>query len=392
MKEALLLWLHSFLPSASPVDRFERMRACTGALFGMVLTAAISYLLLGHDPAAVWLIAPMGASAVLLFAVPASPLAQPWSIMGGNLVSALIGVACARLFGEPVIAASVAVALAIGAMFALRCLHPPSGAVALTAVLGGPAVHALGYQFILLPVAANSLLLVMTAIFFNNTTGRRYPHPQQAEHKSRHETADAPPTGRLGFTTADLDTVLQKYNQVLDVSRDDLESILLQTEMSAYRRRFGDVNCGQIMSGDVVTAEFATPLDEAWQLMWQHRLHALPIVDRSRRVLGMVTTDSFLRHSELERHAEIGSKLGRLLRRTRRMYASKPEVAGQIMTTGIQTVHLGKPIVELVPLMSDQEMHQILIVDDQNRLQGVVTQSDMIAALFEAGLGKAQVA
>ena len=63
MREALLLWLHSFLPSASPVNRFERMRACAGALFGMVLTAAASYLLLGQSTAAVWLIAPMGASA-----------------------------------------------------------------------------------------------------------------------------------------------------------------------------------------------------------------------------------------------------------------------------------------------------------------------------------------
>ncbi len=106
----------------------------------------------------------------------------------------------------------------------------------------------------------------------------------------------------------------------------------------------------------------------------------------------MVTTDSFLRHAELEHHAEFGSRLGRLLRRTRNMHTSKPEVAGQIMASGIQTVHVDKPLVELVPLMSDQEMHQILIVDDQNRLQGMITQSDMIAALFEAGLGKAQAA
>ncbi|MES2072128.1 MAG: HPP family protein [Pseudomonadota bacterium] len=388
MREALLLWLHSFLPSASAVNRFERMRACAGALFGMVLTAAVSYLLLGQGTAAIWLIAPMGASAVLLFAVPASPLAQPWSIIGGNLVSAVVGVSCAKLFGEPVIAASLAVSLAIAAMFACRCIHPPGGAIAMTAVLGGPAVHALGYQFVGLPVAVNSLLLVLTAIFFNNTTGRRYPHPQQVSHKNKHETRDAIPTNRLGFTPADLDAVLQKYNQVLDVSRDDLESILLQTEMSAYQRRFGSIDCGKIMSRDVITAEFATELDVAWQLMWQHRLHALPIVDRSRRVLGMLTTDSFLRHAGLQQHAELGSKLGGLLRRTRHTHSSKPEVAGQIMTTGIQTVHVGKAIVELVPLMSDQEMHQILIVDDQNKLLGMVTQSDMIAALFEAGLGQ----
>ncbi|MES2102956.1 MAG: HPP family protein [Pseudomonadota bacterium] len=387
MKEPLLQWLHSFLPSASPVNRFERMRACAGALFGMVLTAASSYLMLGQGNAAVWLIAPMGASAVLLFAVPASPLAQPWSMLGGNLLSALIGVACAKLFGEPIIAAALAISLAIGAMFAMRCIHPPSGAVALTAVLGGPAVHALGFEFVLVPVAVNSLLLVLTAIFFNNTTGRRYPHPQQLEHKNKHETNDTVPTNRLGFTPEDLDAVLQKYNQVLDVSRDDLESILLQTEMTAYQRRFGSVTCGDIMSGDVITAEFGTELDVAWQLMWEHRLHALPIVDRSRRVLGIVTTDSFLRHANLYQHAELG-KLGNFIRRTRHTHSRKPEVAGQIMNTDIQTVHVGKAIVELVPLMSDLEMHLILIVDDQNKLLGTVTQSDMIAALFETSLSK----
>src|SRR5258706_10586585 len=91
------------------------------------------------------LVAPMGASAVLLFAVPASPLAQPWSIIGGNLVSATVGVACAALIGNPVHAAALAVAVAVGAMFALRCIHPPSGAVALTAGLGGPAGHAMGF-------------------------------------------------------------------------------------------------------------------------------------------------------------------------------------------------------------------------------------------------------
>ncbi|GGC60153.1 HPP family protein [Undibacterium terreum] len=389
MKEPLLQWLHSFLPSASPVNRFERMRACAGALFGMVLTAIVSYMLLGRDPAAIWLIAPMGASAVLLFAVPASPLAQPWSIIGGNFLSAIIGVACAKVFKDPAIAASIAVALSIAAMFTARCLHPPSGAVALTAVLGGPVIHALGFQFVLVPVAVNSLLMVLTAIFFNNTTGRRYPHPQQLEHKNKHETSNAVPTNRLGFTPEDLDAALRKYNQVLDVSRDDLEAILLQTEMLAHQRRFGAVSCGEIMSSELITAEFATPLEEAWQLMWQHRLHALPIIDRTRRVLGIVTTDSFLRHAQLQNHAETGSKLANFIRRTRHTHSTKPEVAGQIMTTEIQTVHVSKPIVELVPLMSDQEMHQLLIVDDQNKLLGMITQSDMIAALFEAGLEKA---
>src|ERR1700716_509184 len=160
--------LISILPTSGSTDRFERMRACAGALFGLVLAGLCSFLMQGQTPDAVWLIAPMGASAVLLFAVPASPLAQPWAIMGGNVVAANIGGTCAKLIEAAWLPAAIAGSLAIAAMFALRCLHPPSGAVALTAVLGGPAVHALGYGFVIFPVALNSLLLLLTALFFNN--------------------------------------------------------------------------------------------------------------------------------------------------------------------------------------------------------------------------------
>src|SRR5690606_34695683 len=117
---------------------------------------------------AAWLIAPMGASSVLLFAVPSSPLAQPWSVIAGNTIAALIGVSCAKVVGQPILAAGLAASLAIAAMFAFRFIHPPSGAVALTAVLGGPAVYELGYGFVLVPVALNSVLLLLTALVFNN--------------------------------------------------------------------------------------------------------------------------------------------------------------------------------------------------------------------------------
>jgi CBS domain-containing membrane protein len=106
------------------------------------------HVLLGPAANIPLLVAPMCASAVQLFGVPASPLAQAWSINGGNLVSAVVDVACASWIADPVGAAALAFALAICAMFALRCVHPPSGALALTAVRGDPAVHALGNRFV----------------------------------------------------------------------------------------------------------------------------------------------------------------------------------------------------------------------------------------------------
>ena len=388
MRDSILLWSRSFLPQRTAVDRFERMRACAGALFGILIAGLLSYLLLPAGYNSVWLIAPMGASAVLLFAVPASPLAQPWSIIGGNLVAATIGVACAQMVDAPMLAAALAIALAIGAMFALRCIHPPSGAVALTAVLGGPAVHAMGFSFVLAPVAVNSFLLLFAALFFNNATGRRYPHAQQTEHRNPHHTQDSLPIERLGFTHEDLDIVLQRYNQVLDISRDDLEEIFLQTEMLAYRRRFGETVCGDIMSGDIVAVEFATELEDAWQLMQQHKLKAMPVLDRARRVIGIITRTDFLSHAVPPNYGGLRQALQALLQRAHHTYSAKPEVVGQIMSVNVKTVARDLPIVQLVGLMTDGGVHQVPVIDDDRRLVGMVSRSDMIAALYESNLGQ----
>lgn len=388
MAQSKWQWLLRFYPAPGSVDRYERMRACSGALFGLVITGLTTYLILGKDVHAMWLIAPMGASSVLLFAVPASPLAQPWSIMGGNIIAAIVGVTCAKLIGEPILAAGLAAAVAIGGMFAFRCIHPPSGAVALTAVLGGPAVHAMGYSFVLMPVALNSFLLLLTALFFNNATGRRYPHVTQPDRTSKHNTTDVAPTERIGIKPSDLDTVLTRYNQVLDISRADLESIMLQTEMQAYRRRMGEVKCSSIMSKDVISVVFGTELAEAWEKFQSHDLTALPVIDRGRRVIGIVTKADFLHHAEMELHEGLGQRLTNLLRPSQLTHTEKHEVVGQIMTKEVFTADANQSIVDLVPLMSDSEVHQMPVIDEQKRLVGMISQTDMIAALFEHGLAE----
>lgn len=371
------------------VDGIERLRAACGALIAIVLTGLATRLALGSTADLPALIAPMGASAVLLFALPASPLAQPWSIVGGNIVSAAIGVACARWIGEPMLAASLAVACAIITMFALRCLHPPGGAIALSAVLGGPAIQTAGFDFVWAPVALNSLLLLAIAFAFNNATRRRYPHVVQPDHSNTHLTADARPGDRLGFTPDDLDDVLKQYNQVLDISRDDLEELFLQTEMHAYRRRFGEITCADIMSRDVVTVDFGTTLEEAWNLLRRHRIKALPVIDPSRRVIGIITLSDFMKHAGLEAYRGFEQKLRRFIRRSWHSHSSKPEVVGQLMTRAVQTVRTDMHIVELVPLLSDIGLHHIPVVDTEWRLAGMVTQSDLIAALYRGQLSEA---
>lgn len=381
-------WLRGFVPQPVSANRVERLRACLGALLGVLITGFACRALTGPGSHLPLLIAPIGASSVLLFALPASPLAQPWAMLGGNLVAALIGVFCAQTVADPMLAAALAVSAAIGLMFALRCLHPPSGAIALTAVLGGPAITALGYGFVLLPVGLNSLLLLLVALAFNNATRRRYPH---AAHDSSnpHATADPRPVDRLGFTPADLDAVIREYNQVLDVNRDDLESLFLQTEMHAYRRRFGEIRCADIMSRDLVSLEFGTPLDEAWALLHERHLAALPVIDRARRVIGIVTQADFVRHAKIAGYAGLDVRLRALIRRTLESHSEKPEVAGQIMNATVQTVRDEMHIVELVPLMSDSHPHHLPVIDGNRRLVGMVTQSDLVAALYRGRLSEA---
>lgn len=121
---------------ANSTDHLEKWVSGLGALTDILGVLLVSQAYLGLNGGAV-LVASMGASAVLLFAVPHGPLSQPWAVVGGHLVSAVIGVACTHLGLDFVLTSALAVALAITAMYYLRCIHPPGGATALTAVAGG---------------------------------------------------------------------------------------------------------------------------------------------------------------------------------------------------------------------------------------------------------------
>jgi CBS domain-containing membrane protein len=382
---SLLAHVRRYFPEAATIDSREKARSLLGALLGILITGLLTQLAVGSNPITPWLVAPMGASAVLLFAVPASPLAQPWPVIGGNVISAIVGLACAKLIGWPLGTACVAVAAAIAVMFALRCVHPPGGAVALTTALGGPAIAQQGYGFALLPVALNTLILLAFAIVYNKACGRRYPH-LAGEHGNSLPTSDALPPDRLDITVADLDAALKQYNQVLDISRDDLEEILLRTEVQAYERRFGKKTCGDIMSGDVTSVEFGTTLHHAWGLLREGKLDALPVVDRFNRVIGVVTQDDFLTQCESDATAGLAARLRRLLAPAPQTRSDKPEVVGQIMTSSAPTAAAHQPIASLVPLFSDAGLHRLPVVDGNDRLIGIVTQSALMAALYHSRL------
>lgn len=375
-------WLRSFLPVATVISHLERLRSAIGAFAGIALTSAVSYWCVQDTYAIPYLIAPMGASAVLLFAVPASPLAQPWSLLGGNLVAAIIGVTCAMFIAHPMLSAAIAVSLSIFTMLYLRCLHPPSGAVALTAVLGGNAIHSLGYSFVLAPVALNSCIIILVAIVFHRSTKHSYPHSAVVSQQDV-LSKDIPAELRFGFNSEDLNAVLKEHNELLDISRDDLEKILQQTEMHAYRRRFGEIRCSDIMKKDVVTVEFGTELEEAWSLMRKHNIKALPVINKSRLVIGIITQIDFMKNANLEVYDNFEGKLKQFIRRTAGHHSDKPEVVGQIMSSPVVTANMHMHIIELIPLMTQQRiLHHIPVLDNDRKLVGIVTQSDLVSALY----------
>jgi CBS domain-containing membrane protein len=271
-------------------------------------------------------------------------------------------------------------------MFALRCLHPPGGAVALTAVVGGPAVTAAAYHFVLFPVLVNSTVLMLAALAFNNATRRAYPHVAQPAPGNRHQTADRKPSERLGVRAEDLDAVLSRYDQVLDISRDDLGNLVQQAEIHAYRRRFGEITCAAIMSRDVIAVQFDTPLAEAWRLLRRHDVRALPVVDPARRVIGMVSDLDFIRNPDLEPHPGLATRFRRILRTAGRR-STPSDVVGEIMPHTIRTVGETMHVAELVPLMADAGLRHVPVVDGEGGLSGIIAQSDLIAALYRGSLG-----
>jgi len=225
----------------------EKWVSGTGALIGILAVAWISQHYVPARDAA-WVVASMGATAVLVFAVPHGPLSQPWPVIMGHTVSALIGVACAQWIPELVIAAAIAVAVAITAMHYLQCIHPPGGATALTAVIGGEQLHSLGFQYVITPVLFNAVIMVLIAIAFNYAfKWRRYPIALNVHHRKRVKQAEASEGDLVdGLDESDLTQALKSINSIIDISGQDLLRIYRMAQQS---HQGGGIQAEQLVAG-----------------------------------------------------------------------------------------------------------------------------------------------
>ncbi len=348
--------------------------------FCAILIMALVTRQLTIDGTSPIIVASMGASAVILFFIPHSPLAQPWPLVGGQLVSAVIGVACNQWFPDTAIAAACSVGGSIFAMLLLRCLHPPGAATAIA-----PSVSSIpdpfGYGFVLMPVGVNVAIMLVMAIVINRWV-LRHAYPIVPASKNVAEK----PIQQTGISDQDLKLALKNMDMYMDVSPEDLRKLLSDAEASSFKRFKGNISCADIMTKDVSAVEYGTDVEEAWKIMHSQKLKAMPVIDRARRIIGIITWNDFFKFINLGAYESFQDKFRAFIRRTPDISTDKPESVGHMMTTQVTVLPETAHIVELVSLMSSQGFRQIPIVNSENRLVGMVSQGNLIAALYDEQL------
>ncbi|MCE7982008.1 MAG: hypothetical protein DYG89_12500 [Caldilinea sp. CFX5] len=198
------------------VSTTERLIAAIGGGLSILILVGSAFWAF-PEAGATAVITSMAASAVLLFAVPHGQLSQPWPVLAGHSLSAIIGVACARYIQPQPLAGACAVGLAILVMHQFKCIHPPGGATAFAAVMGGNAIRQLGLRFVLFPVLANALVMVTLAVLLNRAfPWRRYPIGWHvAPPKPLTATGTTP-------THAEVVAAIKSIDSFVDISEEDL--------------------------------------------------------------------------------------------------------------------------------------------------------------------------
>ncbi len=234
--------LARWLPAAINTRPAEWSRAAIGMALGALLSVWVCAQVFGME-VALHLLGPLGASAVLLFAVSSGALAQPWSIMGSYLCAGIVALLVARVLGRTLGSACLAAGMTVVLICWLRCLHPPAGGLAMTLVLADPASIALGWHE-LAPVMLGAGALLTCALAYNNATRTRYPKAPAAPLPVVIGSAPAPDPA---ITAADLKLALADMEQFFDVEPTALEELIHTAEGHARRRSIGEVLAGRVV-------------------------------------------------------------------------------------------------------------------------------------------------
>lgn len=373
----------SFGPAIAGTSPIEAARAGLGAFVGLALAGAFVLSSSIDLTLGLYLVAPFGASSVLLFAVPNSPLAQPWSAIVGNTVAAVVAVAVCLVVSDPVMRIALSVGLAIAATILCRALHPPAGAVAMTAAMSPDAVDELGFMFALTPIAIGTVLLVLVAIVYGRLTGRHYPF-RQFDEPNTHGTTDPEPMERLGLSEDELTDILDRYRQSFNLGTEDLARLIGAAEIQASTHRINPMVAAEVMSRDLVMIREDAPLVDVADLFRKHRFTGLPVIAKSGEFLGVIfqmhLIDRASQHANLT-HRPFRSVMRQLMDRKSDALLR----AADIMTIDGPRAVASTPLAALLPLMAQGDIDAVPVLE-AGHVIGIVTRTDLISALARSSL------
>jgi CBS domain-containing membrane protein len=354
------IW-HYLEPALPRFHGGEPLRAGLGALIGISVCVGLAYLGALFGQTSFYLVAPLGATAVLLFCVPNSPLAQPWSAVMGNISAALVALIAVWYIPGPW-SVGIAVGGAITVMMFLRALHPPGGAVALLTALNSEVAFAAGPWFALVPLGLTTVVLVLCATVYNRLTGRKYPFRLPKE-----EPDDAPP--RLGLSTDKISELLERYNQTTNLGVADLGRLLAAAEAEAAQHRFDGTTCADIMTSDLITVGPKTSLKEAARLLLKHGIKSLPVVDAGDSLRGVILQADLL---------GVIAAQGRPLARKQQAR----QTVGDVMHSANRAVPHDLPVGVLLNRLAEQGSDVIPVVRG-TQLVGILTRTDIMRLLLQ---------
>ncbi|MBL4918100.1 HPP family protein [Szabonella alba] len=368
-------------PAIANPPAMEMLRASVGTGLALILCFGLMsqlFPLSGGRAASIFLVAPLAATAFLAFAVPSSPLAQPWSAVVGNTVSALIGVALVLVLGPTWLALGLSVTLSMMAMMRLRALHPPAAGVALGTVLAADVVREIGFSYAFVPVFMESCLLLACAAIYNRVTGRRFPFRQPVAHAPQIE-------GKVGLRPAldgaALEAILQRLQLDANIGAGDLERLIAAAHHEAATHLFDGVACRELMTRQVVALRPETPLSDVASIFNEHRVRTLPVTDASGMFLGLLGESDLLRYwRRIEQQPADRGVLSRLIRAGQQ--AAVP-MARDAMVPAVATAGADTPLGTLIDLLAEGGQQGIPVLEG-GRLTGFVTRADLIAALARA--------
>ncbi|MET1114017.1 MAG: HPP family protein [Comamonas sp.] len=359
--------LGSWGPLAQRPSGSELLHSSLGAALGLALSGLLVWI--GAADRLLFLFAPLGASAVLVFAVPNSPLAQPWPAIVGNTLSALW--ALLLLGALPVLPSpwpeAFAVGGAIAVMLLCRALHPPGGAMALLVVLAAAKLVPLGWHLIA-TVFLLTLALVLAGVVYHRATRRAYPlrhtPPTQALQ---------PASGRLALGSDDLTALLTRFDQSYNLGPEDLGQLLAAAEEQAIQRRFAAVTCGAVMSSKLLTVAATDSLETAADLFHRHPVKSLPVVGPEGELRGLLLrSDLFDWLWEGHRRSH-----WRQLLRPRTPAAT----VERLMRAPELCVQEATPLGELLGTLAEHTVAFIPVLRGP-QLAGLITRTDVIRALM----------